>query len=467
MTVPCGGGGRFSRVTERREGSGDQPLFAPTPGGHALRRLSRWLRWLWLLPLLLAPAVDIDSVVTGVNGDGIRAAQVAAWLVGVVVTCVIVQLILVTTPPTFASTVSGLRPRITVPALGLLAVSVLVPVVLEGRATLTIAGLWSGLVLVGVLAARSMAVRDLLLVAAAAVLVVLPVLFQGEQSDGTLVTVVVTGVVIAAALGLQVREQRRRVVLARAAAVHGERVAMARELHDSVAHELTGILVLARANLQAGPVATRTDPTEATETAPGPARADRSAEAFRLILESAERALAEIRTLVQTIAADETTSAAAPSPSGVQPPRVAHDTEGRERLVELVRAFDAGTTATVEADIAELRLTPSAWLTLHRVCAEALTNIRRHAGSAERIVVRLGRSEGLIQLEVIDDGRGDEGIGGGSGTGLAGARRRLAALGGGLDAGRAADGRWRLLAWFPVTDTEPSAEEPQARKDRR
>ncbi len=440
---------------------------ARSPRGRASVVSARVWRWLWMAPLALAPLIDVDSVLAsakvGTSAEGYEAVLIAAWVVGVTAACVTVQVNLGAPRVPFDPTRSGLRGEWTAAGLAVIAVAAACPIVLFGGTSTTVSALWCGFVLVGVLAARAMAVRDQIAVGFAAAVVVLPTFFQWPAHDDVVVVLAIVGVAIAAALGSQVREQRRRVALARVAAVQGERVAMARELHDSVAHELTGILVLARANRSStvsgasgGSFAqVPSPPTASSSAAPSAIRQDRSNEAFGLIEAAAERALDEIRTLVHAIGVepsdtgDDDTAATGDVHAGTILDR--HDLDGHRRLVALVEAFDAGTTATVDADLAPLHLTPSVWLVLHRVCAEALTNVRRHAGSAERVVVRLGRRGGTVDLEVVDDGCGDGGIGGGSGTGIAGARRRLAALGGGLDADRDDAGCWRLHAWLPLS----------------
>lgn len=402
------------------------------------RHKLRLLRWAWMVPLAAAALIDVDSLVSAERTARHRGPVVAAWLVGVVAAVVAVQATSSSPRQRFDPSRRGLPRPLTPITLGVIGVAAVLPRLVEGAATPTISALFAGLVLAGVLASRSVTAPDLAMAGVAGVLVVLPFALQGPDADATLVSASVTAAVISAALGLLVREQHRRVAIAHDAAVQGERMAMARELHDSVAHELTGILVLARANLR---------PVQAA----GGSGNDKVHEAMSLIVESSQRALEEVRDLVRTI--DPASSAHQARPVGPHDSDRAtvpvDDSDGHRRLASLVAAFDAGTTAAVEADIEDLRLTPSEWLALQRVCAEALTNIRRHAATAERIVVRLRHVDGLVRLEVTDDGKGGGGLGGGSGTGISGARRRVEALGGRLRAGPAGDGRWSLVAELP------------------
>lgn len=416
------------------------------------RHMLRLLRWAWLVPLAAAVLVDLDSLVSVDGPAGRRAAVIAAWLFGVVAAVVTVQVTSSSPRPLFDRSRSGLQHPLTPIALTVIGVSALLPWLLDGAATPTVSALYTGLVLTGVLTSRALDATDLVMAAVAGVIVVVPFALQGPGGDPALVSATVTATVIAAALGLLVREQHRRVAIASDAAVQGERMAMAAELHDSVAHELTGILVLARANLRPAAAAGDTDDH---------AVSDRTQQALELIVESSQRALDEIRDLVRTI--DPTGSTAPDDTDGSE--SSVGTSDGHRRLVSLVETFDAGSTATVEVDIEDLRLTPSEWLALQRVCAEALTNIRRHAGSAARITVRLDQVDGLVRLEITDDGGGG-GLGRGSGTGIRGARGRIEALGGRLQAAPTGAGGWSLLAELPHRQPASSGDGDDARTGR-
>lgn len=239
-----------------------------------------------------------------------------------------------------------------------------------------------------------------------------------------------TVVAVSIGAGAAVRNQRRLADAERRAAVIGERQAMARELHDVIAHEISGIVVLAQAigpQAQAGGV--------------GPA--------VSRIEQAGRRALEQIRSLVATAtpatpATAPTAPDAAPTP---EPPRDGTLDETR-RLVE---EFAATTPADVRFVAGEPRdfddLDPAVALAVHRVVAEALTNIRRHAATATRVDV-LVRAEGDdIVVRVGDDGRGG-GLGAGSGTGLSGLTERALLVGGSAGAGRD-DGRWVVQARMP------------------
>lgn len=420
-------------------------------------RVLRVLRWVWMLPLPVAMVLDLDTAAAASTvtapAQGTRQYLLVLWLVATITTCWTVQRILHTSRRYFDPAVPGLESRVVGWTLGTITVAVVVPTVVEGHAITSVMLLWSGLVLTGVLVARAHTSSDLVLAGIAAVLTVAPMFAGGDTMDEVLISMAVVALVIAITLGLQVREQHRRVAVARGAAVQEERMAMARELHDSVAHELTGILVLARASLSRDDVAGRTG------------------EVFELISESSQRALDEIRSLVTTIdpqasgvGAAATVRTRGEEHSSAGRSSTGHSGSGLDRMTTMLDAFRASTTADVRVDVTDVGLTPSEWLTVQRVCAEALTNIRRHAADATHVTIDLTRDDTTVRLVVADDGRPDggtgtsTGIGGGSGTGVAGARRRIEGLGGTLTAGRHDDGWWRLTAEFPkVTRTNTTS----------
>lgn len=120
----------------------------------------------------------------------------------------------------------------------------------------------------------------------------------------------------------------------------------------------------------------------------------------------------------------------------------------REALSELVETTRAETDLRIELDandaVGELSLvTESA---LYRTVAEAVTNIRRHAG-ASRVAITLRRHRGRVAVAVVDDGSGYRG---GEGLGLTTTRQRLEALGGGLSVVGLGRTGTELSGWVPV-----------------
>jgi signal transduction histidine kinase len=196
------------------------------------------------------------------------------------------------------------------------------------------------------------------------------------------------------------------------AAVLGERQRLAREMHDVLAHTLSGLaLQLEGARLRA---AKHRDPdlVDALE---------RSHRLARSGIEEARRAIATLR--------DE-------------------ELPGPERLPALVAEFerDTGTPAsiTIAGDSDELH--PDARLTLFRTAQEALTNVRKHA-HAERVELRLEYEQSGTRLCVEDFGEPSPNSDAG-GYGLAGMRERAELLGGTLTAGPTGAG-FRVELWVP------------------
>jgi signal transduction histidine kinase len=207
--------------------------------------------------------------------------------------------------------------------------------------------------------------------------------------------------------------------------VTAERVRIARELHDVVAHSMSVI---------------------AMHAGTGRLAADRDPGAARRALEVAERvsrdALAELRRLVTVLRdVDDPVPALAPAP-GL--PDV-------HRLVAEVAA--AGVTVDVHT-VGDLRAVPGGVsLTAYRIVQEALTNVVRHASPARvQLTVRVG--DGAVTLEVADDGGRVAGpvpraAGAGSGHGTIGMRERAAVYGGDLESGPRPGGGWRVAARLP------------------
>ncbi|WP_265445436.1 sensor histidine kinase [Flexivirga meconopsidis] len=229
-----------------------------------------------------------------------------------------------------------------------------------------------------------------------------------------------TAMATAVGIGLQVRASRQHAEDVRREVMLRERTDMARELHDLVAHEVTGIVVLAQA-------------TQSVTDQPV------VRQALARIEESGQQAMEQIRGMVQTLRTEPA------APLDLRP--TGHGTSG---LRSLASDFIATTQTPVEVDLAEVALSAQVDAALQRVLAEALTNIRRHAGAATRVrVILTALSPDEALLRISNDGTGVRGIGQGSGYGLAGLRERLAVVGGTLSAGRR-DGEWVVEATVPI-----------------
>jgi signal transduction histidine kinase len=204
-------------------------------------------------------------------------------------------------------------------------------------------------------------------------------------------------------------------------AVADERLRIAQELHDVVAHSMGVIAV------QAGVGAHVIDAD--------PAEAKRSLEA---ISHTSRSTLAEIRRLLGVLREDEG-AAYAPAP-------------GLAELGRLVRDVQAaGLDVDVERRGAGTELPPGVDLTAYRIVQEALTNVLKHAGPSRASVV-IGYEPGALSLEIVDDGRGVNGRSGPGGHGLLGMRERVAVYGGSFEAGPRAGGGFRVAVRLPFGD---------------
>ena len=230
----------------------------------------------------------------------------------------------------------------------------------------------------------------------------------------------VLAIVAVAELARVRREQWARVRADRAEAARRradeERLRIARELHDVLAHSISVI------NVQAGMGLALLD------SDPEQARA-----ALTTIKAASKEALGEVRQVLDTLRAPGA-APRAPAP-------------GLDRLPELVeQAAAAGLTVRIEGE--PPRLPPGADLAAFRIVQEALTNVVRHSGS-RHARVHLAHDGDALRLRVDDDGPATGADAGGSGNGLAGMRERAAALGGTIEAGPRPDGGFRVLAVLP------------------
>ncbi|WIY74619.1 sensor histidine kinase [Streptomyces anulatus] len=199
-----------------------------------------------------------------------------------------------------------------------------------------------------------------------------------------------------------------------------ERLRMARELHDVLAHSISVINVQAGVGL----ALLDSDPEQARS-------------ALTTIKGASKEALDEVR---QVLANLRTPGDAPMSPA-----------PGLDRLPELVeQAGSAGLTVTVESEGDPAAVPPGAGLAAFRIIQEALTNVVRHSGSRTALV-RIGYGSGRVRLRIDDAGPATGDDAGGGGNGLVGMRERAAALGGTIEAGPRPDGGFRVLAELPFT----------------
>jgi signal transduction histidine kinase len=209
-------------------------------------------------------------------------------------------------------------------------------------------------------------------------------------------------------------------------AVADERVRIARELHDVVAHHVSLLVV------QAGAV---------RETLPP----DHTA---RPVLDSmaatGRAAMGEMRRMLGLLRVEDPSSDDAMGP---QP-----GADDIATLVERTRATGVDVELRVDG---EPRAVPvGVGLSAYRIVQEALTNVVKHAGPAHA-VVRLAYADDTLEIKVVDDGRGTGVVqldGDGGGHGLVGMRERVALFGGELTAGPRRGGGFSVVARLPTVD---------------
>jgi signal transduction histidine kinase len=211
-----------------------------------------------------------------------------------------------------------------------------------------------------------------------------------------------------------------------------ERLRIARELHDVLAHNISLI------NVQSGVALHLLDE-----------RPEQARTALTVINEASAEALREMRSVLGALRrVDE------------QVPR--RPAASLERLPELVsRSANAGLEVAVQIDGQPRPLPSEVDLAAYRIVQESLTNVSRHAGAVQATVsVHYGDRE--LGLEVDDDGcarmPGENGVAAkpdqrpspGSGNGIIGMRERATALGGDLEAGPRPGGGFRVHARIPL-----------------
>ena len=199
-----------------------------------------------------------------------------------------------------------------------------------------------------------------------------------------------------------------------------ERVALARDLHDTVAHHVSAIAVQA----QAGGVVAGTQP-------------EKAAEVLAAIESEATRTLAEMRSMVRVLR-EEGVVDYAPQPGVADLPALARP----------------GATPAVEVTLdGSAALPPAVDAAVYRLAQESLTNAVRHARSATRVAIDVRREGDTVRLRVCDDGHPEPGPAPEPGFGLLGMAERAQLLGGSFTAGPGPTGGWVVEAVLPVEAT--------------
>jgi len=241
------------------------------------------------------------------------------------------------------------------------------------------------------------------------------------------------GILIVVGIGEGIRgrrermaEFRRRVSQRRQTEVQAERVRIARELHDVLAHSLSQI------NVQAGVGLHLMDK-----------QPEKAKEALASIKETSKTALDEVRTVLGVLRAEGTDPNAPllPEPDLSRLPGLAASVTAQGIEVRLDDRLDAD------------QVPKPVQLALYRIAQESLTNITRHAEGARHATITLERRDGLFRLEVRDDGTAvSAGTASESGgRGLLGMRERAELLGGHLSAGPADGGGFTVVAELPAS----------------
>jgi len=245
------------------------------------------------------------------------------------------------------------------------------------------------------------------------------------------------GILIVVGIGEGIRgrrertaEFRRRVSQRRQTEVQAERVRIARELHDVLAHSLSQI------NVQAGVGLHLMDK-----------QPEKAKEALASIKETSKTALDEVRTVLGVLRAEGTDPNAplVPEPDLSRLPGLAASVTAQGVEVRLDDRLDAD------------QVPKPVQLALYRIAQESLTNITRHAEGARHATITLERRDDLYRLEVRDDGRAaPSGTASESGgRGLLGMRERAELLGGHLSAGPADGGGFAVVAELPAPHELP------------
>jgi signal transduction histidine kinase len=248
--------------------------------------------------------------------------------------------------------------------------------------------------------------------------------------------VLLLGLSIAVGLFLRSRESERKTVVQSAVtdAQTSERMALARELHDVVAHHVTGIVVQAQAARMMG----HKDPQIAMD-------------ALERIENAGGEALTAMRRLVRSMRGD--------APAGSSEFSEQATTDLAADLRRLVDGANNGVPTTLNLDLPG-DLPQEVGRSALRLVQESLTNVGKHAAGVTMATVLAEVSGKELHLLVTDDGRGERRPPGDvsgrkeGGYGLIGMRERVELLHGRLSAGRGYDGGWRVEVWLPLEGDE-------------
>ncbi|WBB70112.1 sensor histidine kinase [Micromonospora sp. WMMD812] len=236
----------------------------------------------------------------------------------------------------------------------------------------------------------------------------------GRAPEGEDLVAVTAVLVAAVGLGELARSRREQRHAHAERAVAQERLRIARDLHDTLAHQLTAISV------QAGAALCKRD-----------SRPELAYPTLETVREVAGDALREVRSVLGVIRADATAGG-----------------NSCDAVPAIGARAGLAVTMTVSGEAGALP--PDVDAATYRIAQEALTNVRRHAGVTEA-EVRLAYLPRHVEIEVLDRGGGTAGSGDRTpgGHGIAGMRERVTALGGRFSAGPRPGGGFRVWATIP------------------
>lgn len=208
-------------------------------------------------------------------------------------------------------------------------------------------------------------------------------------------------------------------------AISLERLRIARELHDVVAHHVSAM------GIQAGAARRMLDRDP-----------DRAATSLRSVEDSARTAIAELGTMVGALRSKDENDAPMPTLADLR---------------DLVAAARDHGPVDLEVVGERREESPAVELTAYRVIQEALTNVRKHAGPGARADVRVRYLAGQLEVEISDDGAASRAARApGLGVGQTGMTERVAAVGGTIEMGPKSRGGYLVRAAIPTSSAAPA-----------
>jgi signal transduction histidine kinase len=250
---------------------------------------------------------------------------------------------------------------------------------------------------------------------------------QTRLALGMAQAMIATGVVGAGVYLRHLDDTRQRQLTATRAE---QRAEFARDLHDFIAHHVTGIVVQA----QGARLVAEHDPA-------------RAATALEQIEQAGAETMSAMRRMVGMLRGGQTAAPLAPLHTLAD-------------LALLVEAFTAAGGPPVRLSVEGVpdRLPVHVTTSAYRVVMEALTNVRQHARQATVVKVAIARSRNWLVITVVDDGMPDRNVlvRDRAGFGLAGLAERVGSIGGHLRAGPEIGRGWALNAMLPLHDPAPA-----------